>query len=116
MRNNRMANFTPISNKVKRAFFDEDSDLDYGDFSVFIYIAMYVQHSEDAGKGKANGKQGYAYTTKVRMHAELSMGRAKLDRCIAKLVKHGLIETRDVPNKYGGRPLQEYRIGDEWQA
>lgn len=111
----KLTNHTPIDNDVKRVFFDKENDLNYGDFAVFVYIAMHVQYSEDAGKGKANGKQGYAYTTKVRMQAELSMGKAKLAQALDRLREYGFIESRDVPNKYGGKPLKEYRLADGWR-
>ena len=112
----RLSNHTPIENGIKRVFFDKENELDYGDFAVYIYIVMYVQYSEDAGKGKPNGKQGYAYPTKTRMQAELSIGKAKLNQCLARLIEFGFIEARDVPNKYGGKPLQEYRLIDSWKA
>lgn len=112
----KLTNHTPIDNDVKRVFFETENELDYGDFAVYIYIVMYVQYSEDAGKGKPNGKQGYAYPTKTRMQAELSIGKDKLNRSIQRLVDFGFIEARDVPNKYGGKPLQEYRLIDGWKA
>lgn len=115
--NGRMTNHTPIHNGIKRVFFAQDSELDYGDFAVFVYIAMYVQNS--AGNGKSaepNGKQGYAYPTKTRMMGELGMSKTKLNRCIDRLVAHGFIEAREVANKYGGKPLLEYRVIDRWKS
>ena len=112
----KLTNHTPIDNGIKRVFFDKGNDLGYGDFAVFIYIVMYIQYSEDAGKGADNGKRGYAYTTKTRMMAELSIGKDGLNSCIDRLVKYGFIETRDVPNRYGGKPLQEYKLSDKWRS
>lgn len=110
-----MKNFTRIDNALKPMFFD-NPDLGYGDLAVFTYIAMHVQISDDAGKGSSNGKQGYAYTTKTRMQAELSMSKKKLNDTIDRLIAYGLIDTREVPNKYGGRPLTEYRLSDAWKG
>lgn len=111
----KIRSFTPIDNEVKRVFFEGDNDLDYGDFAVYVYIAMHIQISDDAGKGKPNGKQGFCYKTKVAMAGELSISRMKLDKAIAKLIEYGFVGTREVPNKYGGRPLLEYRLADDWK-
>lgn len=110
----KLTNHSPIHNDIKRVLFDGDNELDYGDFAVYVYIAMHIQHSEDAGKGKPNGKQGYCYKTKVAMMSELSMSKAKLNKSIERLLKYGFISTREVPNKFGGRPLLEYKLSDEW--
>ena len=75
---------------------------------------IYV--SEDAGKGTPNGKQGYAYTTKARMQGELAIGKTKLNRSLDVLEAEGLIKAREVANKYGGKPLKEYRLSDEWKG
>lgn len=110
----KLTNHSPIHNDVKRVFFEGDNELDYGDFAVYVYIAMHIQYSEDAGKGKPNGKQGYCYKTKVAMMSELSMSKAKLNKTIDRLTDYGFISTRKESNRYGGRPLLEYRLSEEW--
>lgn len=112
----KLTNHSPIHNDIKRVFFASDNELDYGDFAVYVYIAMHIQYSVDAGRGNPNGKQGYCYKTKVAMTKELSISRMKLDKAIEKLLRYGFIETREVANKYGGRPLLEYRLSIEWMA
>jgi len=112
----KLSNHSPINNDIKRVFFDENNELDYGDFAVYIYIAMHIQYSEDGGTGTPNGKQGYCYKTKVRIQGELGIGKDKLNRHIARLKAYGFIDSREVPNKYGGKPLEEYRLIDGWQS
>ncbi|MBU5266283.1 helix-turn-helix domain-containing protein [Virgibacillus proomii] len=103
-----MRNFTPIDNDVKRVFFAPDTDLDYGDFAVYVYIAMHV-------RVKDGDLKGLAYPTKKRMQSDLSIGRRKLSEAIEKLVRYGFIIAVKVPNKYGGKPLLHYRLSDEWK-
>lgn len=112
----KLTNHTPIPNEIKRIFFAEDNDLDYGDFAVFIYIAMNVQYGEKGRDGKPNDKQGYCYKTKVAIRNELRIGKAKLSRHIERLKEHGFIETREVPNKFGGKPIEEYRLSERWKT
>lgn len=109
-------NFTAIDNAVKSVFLSDDNDLDYGDLAVYVYIAMFVQVGGNGPDGKPNGKQGYCYKTKVAMRGELRMSRDKLDKHIDNLKRYGFIESREMPNKYGGRPVEEYRIIDDWQS
>lgn len=111
-----LTNHSPIPNEIKRVFFDENNELDYGDFAVYVYIAMHVQYTENGRDGKPNGKQGYCYKTKVRMQGELRIGKAKLNRHLDRLKAFGFIESREVPNAYGGKPLEEYRLSDEWRT
>lgn len=108
-------NFTPINNEVKRVFFADNSGLGHGEFALFIYIAMHVQHSPDAGKGSPNGKQGYAYPTKRRISTDLDISRPTLDKYLKDLVNNGLIEYRNVRNSFGGHPLYEYKIADKYK-
>lgn len=109
-------NFTAIDNAVKSVFLSEDNELDYGDLAVYVYIAMFIQVGPNGRDGKPNGKQGYCYKTKVAMRRELRMSRDKLDKHIANLKRYGFIESREMPNKYGGRPVEEYRLIDDWKA
>lgn len=111
----KLTNHSPIDNDIKRVFFAEDSGLDYGDFAVYIYIAMHVQWSEYGRNGEPNDKQGYCYKTKVAMCAELSVSRGKLDKAIDKLIEYGFVCTREIPNRYGGKPLLEYRLSTVWR-
>lgn len=111
----KLRNQTPIFNDIKRVFFDDNNELDYGDFAVYTYIAMHIQHSEDGGKGKPNGKQGYCYKTKVAMQKELRMSKIKLNASIDRLIEYGFIETREKANRYGGKPLLEYRLSPKWE-
>ena len=110
-----MRNFTPIDNDIKRVFFDDSNDLDYGDFAVYTYILMFIQFSENGRDGKPNGKQGYCYKTKIAMRSDLRISKGKLNRHIDNLKKFGFIGFREVKNKYGGQPLEEYRLSDEWK-
>src|SRR5699024_12575884 len=87
----KLTNHSPIENDIKRVFFDKDSELNYGDFAVYIYIAMHIQYSEDGGKGVPNEKQGYCYKTKVEMCSELAISRAKLDNEMVMLDEYGVI-------------------------
>lgn len=103
-----MRNFTPIDNEVRRLFFASETDLDYGDFAVYVYIAMHV-------RVKDGDLKGFAYPTKKRMQSDLSIGRRKLSEAIDKLVRYGFIIAVKVPNKYGGKPLLHYRLSDEWK-
>lgn len=111
----KLTNHTPIPNEIKRVFFDMDNDLNYGDFALYVYIAMHVQYSENGRNGKPNGKQGYCYKTKTTMRAELAMSKGKLETSIQRLIDYGFIETRTVANRYGGRTLLEYRLADVWK-
>lgn len=112
----KLTNHSPIDNDIKRVFFEDSSELDYGDFAVYVYIVMNVQYGENGADGKPNGKQGYCYKTKKRIKRELKMSRGKFDKSIARLIEYGFIGTREEPNKYGGRPLVEYRLSSEWKA
>lgn len=112
----RNYNFTAIDNRVKRVFLAEDNDLDYGDLAVYTYIAMFIQVGENGVDGKPNGKQGYCYKTKVTMRSELRMSKGRLDRHISNLKRYGFIDSREVRNKYGGKPIEEYRLIDAWQT
>src|SRR5690625_7026172 len=109
-------NFTALPNDVKRIFLSEDNDLDYGDLAVYVYISMFIQVGENGRDGKPNGKQGYCYKTKVAMSDELAISRGKLDKAIERLIEYGFVETREVANRYGGRPLLEYRLSTKWKA
>lgn len=112
----RLTNHTPIHNDIKRVFFDDNNKLNYGDFAVYVYIAMHIQYNENGRDGKPNGKQGYCYKTKVAMSNELAISRGKLDKAIERLIEYGFVETREVANRYGGRPLLEYRLSTKWKA
>lgn len=103
-----MRNFTAIDNDVKRVFFDPENDLDYGDLAMYVYIAMHIRVKDGELKG-------LAYPTKRRMQADLSIGKQRLTKSIDKLVDHGFIATKEVANKYGGKPLLYYRLADEWK-
>ena len=109
------SNFTAVSNDLKPVLFANPA-VGYAEIAVYLYLAMHVQVSEDAGKGTPNGKQGYAYTTKARMQGELAIGKTKLNRSLDVLEAEGLIKAREVANKYGGKPLKEYRLSDEWKG
>lgn len=109
-------NFTAIDNAVKSVFLSDDNELDYVDFAVYVYIAMFIQIGKNGPDGKPNGKQGYCHKTKVAMRGELRIGRDKLNRSIANLKRYGFINSREVPNKYGGRDIEEYRLIDDWKA
>ncbi len=109
-------NFTAIDNRVKRIFLADDNALDYGDLAVYTYIAMFIQVGDKGADGRPNGKQSYCYKTKVAMRGELRMSRDKLDKHLRNLKRYGFIDSREVPNKYGGRPVEEYRLIDDWQA
>jgi len=109
-------NFTALPNDVKRIFLSEDNDLDYGDLAVYVYISMFIQVGKNGRDGKPNGKQGYCYKTKVAMRNELRMSKGKLNRHIDNLKRFGFIEARTMPNKYGGKDIEEYRLSDEWKT
>lgn len=111
-----LTNHSPIHNDIKRVFFDGDNELDYGDFGVYIYIAMHVQYGENGKDGKPNGKQGYCYKTKVTIRDELRISKGKLSRHLERLKEYGFIETRNVRNKYGGHDLEEYRLINAWES
>src|SRR5690625_2852129 len=111
----KLTNHTPIPNEIKRVFFDDSNDLDYGDFAVYIYIAMNVQYGENGGDGKPNGKQGYCYKKKVSMRNELRISKARLNRHIERLKDYGFISSREVRNKFGGKPIEEYRLIEGWK-
>jgi hypothetical protein len=105
-----MNRFTPIDNTIIY-YFTRLPDFGHAELAVYTYIRGYVQN-EESTRGKtaeANGKQGYAYTTKVRMRTELALGKTKLNVAIDTLIRYELIATRKVANKYGGRPLLEYK-------
>jgi len=112
----KLTNHTPIPNEIKRVFFDESNDLDYGDFAVYIYIAMNVQYGENGRDGKPNGKQGYCYRSKTRIRNDLRMGKDKLTKHIERLKDYGFIESRFEKNDFGGHDLEEYRLSDAWMT
>lgn len=111
----KLTNHSPIENDIKRVFFDESNELDYGDFALYVYIAMNVQYGENGRDGKPNGKQGYCYRSKVRIRNDLRMSKDKLARHIERLKAFGFIESRFEKNRFGGHDLEEYRLSDGWR-
>src|SRR5699024_5202294 len=109
-------NFTAIDNAVKSVFLSEDHDLDYGDLAVYVYISMFIQVGPNGRDGKPNGKQGYCYKTKVTMRKELRMSRDKLKKHISNLQSYGFRDSREMTNRYGGRPVEAYRLIYDWKA
>lgn len=109
-------NHSPIENDIKRVFFDESNELDYGDFALYVYIAMNVQYGENGRDGKPNGKQGYCYRSKVRIRNDLRMGKDKLTKHIDRLKEFEFIESRYVRNDFGGHDLEEYRLSNGWKS
>lgn len=103
--------FTAVENVLITRYLKRFSDFTFAELAVYTYIKKYVQQSPSTQgySAKPNGKQGFAYTTKTRMAAELNIGKDRLNRVIDTLVRYGLVETREVKNKYGGADLTEYR-------
>jgi|SRR5690625_1173353 len=110
-----LTNHSPIDNDIKRVFFDSSNELDYGDFALFIYIAMNVQYGENGRDGKPNGKQGYCYRTKARIRDDLRMSKDKLAKHIARLKAFGFIESRFEKNHFGGHDLEEFCVSERWK-
>lgn len=112
----KLTNHSPIHNDIKRVFFDSNNELDYGDFALYIYIAMNVQYGENGRDGKPNGKQGYCYRTKTRMRDDLRMSKDKLAKHLTRLKTYGFIESRREKNRYGGHDLEEFRLSERWKS
>ena len=111
----KLTNHTPIPNEIKRIFFDNSNELDYGDFAVYIYIVMNVQYGENGRDGKPNGKQDYCYRSKTRIRNDLRMSKDKLTKHIERLKDYGFIESRFEKNSFGGHDLEEFRLSNGWR-